>query len=118
MSNTQVAPTPSAAKSDDRAIVLAVYALYLFAVVSCGLAGIAGVIVAYVKRDDARGTLWESHFDNQINTFWSWLGLTAAGVVLLLAFGLGIIIIAIAFVWFLYRTIKGLLRALESKPYT
>jgi uncharacterized membrane protein len=117
MSEAHVPPAPAAAGSDERAIVLVVYGLYLFALLSCGLAGIAGVIVAYVKRGEVLGTLWESHFDNQINAFWGWFALVVAGVVMIPIFGLGLIVIGVAFVWFLYRTIKGLLRALESQPY-
>ncbi len=117
MSNTHVPPAPAAAGADDRAIVLVVYGLYLFALLSCGLAGIAGVVVAYVKRGEVLGTLWESHFDNQINAFWGWFALVVAGIVMIPLFGLGLFVIGVAFVWFLYRTIKGLLRALESQPY-
>jgi uncharacterized membrane protein len=117
MSEAHVPPAPAAARSDDRAIVLVVYGLYLFALLSCGLAGIAGVIVACVKRHDVIGTLWESHFDNQINAFWGWFALVVAGAVMIPLFGLGLIVIGAAFVWFLYRTIKGLLRALESQAY-
>ena len=35
-----------------------------------GLIGIGGLIVAYVKRDDARGTWVASHFAWLIRTFW------------------------------------------------
>ena len=117
MSEAHVSPTPAAAGSDDRAIVLVVYGLYLFALLSCGLAGIAGVIVAYVKRGEVLGTVWESHYDNQISAFWGWFALVVAGAVMIPLLGLGLIVIGVAFVWFLYRTIKGLLRALEFKPY-
>ena len=117
MSDAQVSPTPAAAGSDDRTVVLVVYGLYLFALLSCGLAGIAGVIVAYLKRGEARGTPWESHYDNQINAFWGWFALVVAGVVTIPIFLIGLVVIGAAFVWFLYRTIKGFLAALESKPY-
>jgi uncharacterized membrane protein len=85
-------------------------------VLSCGIAGIAGVIVAYIKRSEATG-IWKSHFDNQIETFWIWLVLMIAGGLTFWMLGLGFLVIAIGFVWFLYRTIKGLLRAVESKPF-
>ena len=62
---------------------LIVYALFALAaigaVVSSGLvtfaplvviAGIVGVIIAYVKRGEARGTWVASHFDWLIATFW------------------------------------------------
>src|SRR5688500_3219605 len=35
-----------------------------------GVLGIIGVIVCYVKRDDARGTWLESHFHWLTRTFW------------------------------------------------
>ena len=34
------------------------------------IAGIVGVIIAYVKRDEARGTWVASHLDWLIGTFW------------------------------------------------
>jgi uncharacterized membrane protein len=121
MSDTNIAPQhppPVPAAVDDlRAPAIAVYILYLAAVISMGIAGIAGVIVAYVKRDDAKGTIWESHYANQIESFWVWLVLFVVGVLTVWMFFIGFVIIAIAFIWFLYRTIKGLLRAMESKPY-
>ncbi len=114
MSDVHAAPAQGA---DERAMVLAVYGLYLFAVFSCGIAGIAGVIIAYVKRGDAMGSMWESHFENQIDAFWVWLALSVTGLVLIPALGLGLAVIFFAFVWFLYRAVKGLVRALESRPY-
>ena len=98
-------------------MAIVVYGLYLAAVLSCGLAGIAGVIVAYLKRGEARGTIWESHFDNQVEAFWIWLVLVIAGGLTAWVLGLGLLVIGFAFIWFLYRAIKGLLRALENKAY-
>jgi len=103
--------------TENRLIAIVVYGLYLATFLSCGLAGIAGVIVAYIKRDEARGTIWESHFDNQINAFWGWFALVLAGGVLVFTAGLGLILIGFAFLWFLYRTLKGLVHALENRPY-
>ena len=118
MSDVQAQRADPAAGAEDRAMVLVVYGLYLFALFSCGLAGIAGVVVAYVKRGETRDPLWLGHYDNQINTFWVWFALAMAGMVALPLLGAGLVVLAIAFVWFMYRTIKGLLRALESRPYT
>jgi uncharacterized membrane protein len=115
MSDVQARPQ-GAESSDDRTMVLVVYGLYVLALVSCGLAGIAGVVAAYVKRDDARGTLWESHFDNQISAFWTWFALVAVGVITI-PIVIGFFVIGAAFIWFLYRTIKGLVRALENRAY-
>ena len=117
MTDIQAPRAGAAADTEDRAMVLVVYGLYLFALFSCGLAGVAGVVVAYVKRGEATNPLWLSHYDNQINSFWTWFALALAGIVTLPLLGLGIVVLVIAFVWFMYRTIKGLLRALESRPF-
>jgi len=109
--------TAQAASEESRTMVLVVYGLYLFAALSCGIAGIAGVILAYVKRHDAIGSVWESHFDNQVDAFWIWFALMIGGIFLIPALGVGFLVMLFAFVWFLYRTVKGLVRALEAKPY-
>jgi uncharacterized membrane protein len=114
---TPSVPQPALHTEDLRTTAIVVYVLYLAAAISCGIAGIAGVIVAYVKRGEAMGTIWESHYDNQISAFWVWLVLAIAGGLTIWVLGLGLVVIGIAFVWFLYRTIKGLLRAIEFKPY-
>ena len=118
---TDAAPQPSVPavsppSTDTRTLAIIVYGLYLGAVLTCGLAGVAGVILAYIKRDEARGTIWESHFQNAIHAFWIWLMLFVIGVAtswLLIGFA----VIGVAFVYFIYRTIKGLIAAIDSKPY-
>lgn len=155
---------PKPLESDQRLVVSLVYGLYLFGLVTHGLTLIIGVIVAYVKRDDARGTVFASHYSNAIMVFW----VTAVFWVLFIAaviagvagtfgfFGphmwywhahdwtmqmhhwhdqldahtvpqewwpwIGVApFIGLAFlgfgIWYLYRVIRGLVHALESKPY-
>jgi uncharacterized membrane protein len=121
MSDTSSQPQQSVpmpvVQDDLRTPAIIIYILYLGAVISVGVAGIIGVIVAYVKRDDAKGTIWESHYKNQIESFWIWLVLFVAGCLTVWIFFIGVLIIVASFVYFLYRTIRGLLRALENKPY-
>ncbi len=109
-----VSTTPEAI--DTRTLAIIVYGLYLGALFCGGLSGIAGVILAYIKRDESRGTIWESHFENAIQAFWIWLGLFVLGI-LTVWFLIGLFVIAAAFIYFLYRTIKGLIAAIDSKPY-
>lgn len=109
-----ISTTPTDA--DARTLVIIVYGLYLGALFCGGLSGIAGVILAYIKRDDARGTIWASHFENAIHAFWIWFGLFVVGV-LTSWFVVGIFVIIAAFIYFIYRTVKGLLLAVENKPY-
>ena len=109
-------PATVASGGDTRTLVIIVYGLYLAALLCFGLSGIAGVILAYIKRDDAKGTIWESHFENAIHAFWIWFGLSVLGI-LTIWFIIGFLILLLAYVYFAYRTIKGLVQAIESKAY-
>ncbi|MFI4929635.1 MAG: DUF4870 family protein [Burkholderiales bacterium] len=81
-----------------------------------GVTAIVGVIVNYVKRDDARGTVYESHFDWQIRTFWWGLLWLVVGVLLIIALGLGFLVMFVAWIWAIYRVVKGWLKLSEGKP--
>jgi len=117
MLEKKVAMPPMATPIDDtRTLVIVVYGLYLAALLCVGLPGIAGVVLAYVKRDDAPGTIWHSHFENAIQTFWIWLGLSVIGL-LTVWLVIGIFILIGAYIYFAYRTIKGLIRAIDSQAY-
>jgi uncharacterized membrane protein len=80
-----------------------------------GLPAIVGLIVNYIKRDDARGTLYESHFDWQIRTFWWGLLWAVVGVVLAVLL-VGIVVMFVAWIWMIYRVVKGWLKLTEGKP--
>jgi uncharacterized membrane protein len=69
MSDVQT-PTSKPIESDMRLMAALVYGLFLFSIPTHGLTALIGVIVAYVKRSDARGTIYESHFGNAITVFW------------------------------------------------
>jgi len=84
-----------------------------------GLPSIAAVILNYLKRDEARGTYLESHFDWQIRTFWFGVLWFIGGWLLLFTF-IGIPIAIIVFVllglWFIYRVARGWLRLKDKRP--
>jgi len=84
-----------------------------------GLLGIAGVVVAYVKRVDAQGTWVASHLRWLIRTFWFSLLWGMIGV----ACAITIIGLVVAFpiwiattIWVIYRVIRGYLLFNQSKP--
>jgi uncharacterized membrane protein len=88
-----------------------------------GILGIAGIIVCYVKRDNARGTWVASHLRWLIRTFWYSLLWGAVGALVLVVLGIILIGIPIAFViwaiaslWVIYRVIRGYLLFNDSKP--
>ena len=116
---------------------LVVYALFAIAavsgVISSGLvnfaplvviAGIVGVIIAYVKRGEAQGSWVASHFDWLIATFWwslLWdLIALVVGVLTFWILGLGILlailILAATSIWVIYRVIRGYLAFKDSRP--
>ncbi len=98
-----------------RILAIVVYLLYLLSL-PLGLPAVVGVIIAYVKRDEAVGTVYESHYANAIETFWVFaVGLVAA---IPLCFVLvGFALIAALFVWMVFRTVRGLVRALDGRAY-
>jgi uncharacterized membrane protein len=98
-----------------KTLTMVVYALQVLSVF-VGITAIVGVIINYVKREDAAGTLFQSHFDWQIRTFWWGLLWSAIGFVLLFAFGLGLLVWFVAGVWALYRVIKGFLKLNDNQP--
>jgi uncharacterized membrane protein len=88
-----------------------------------GFLGIAGVILAYVKRDDAAGSWLASHYRWLIRTFWFSFLWGMLGGLILVTLGLLLIGIPIAFaiwfattVWVAYRLIRGWVLFKDSKP--
>jgi uncharacterized membrane protein len=110
-----ITTTPSEVEA--RTWTIIIYGMYLAAAPSGGFTGIVGVIMAYIKREEFRGTIWESHAENAIRAFWIWFLLCLVGAPLVLLFGLGVLVMFGAFVYFLFRTIKGLIAAIDGKPY-
>jgi uncharacterized membrane protein len=95
------------------------YALYAIFWLTGGVTALIAIVVGYVKRDDTRGTLYASHFDWQIRSFWwsvAWAilgGLLFATVFLIpLAFAVW----GVLSLWMLYRIVKGWLYLSDSKP--
>jgi uncharacterized membrane protein len=120
MSEVIEAATPGTPKSPEEMIGLKNVAMmvYLLQALSFlwGVTAIVGVVVNYVKRDDVRGTVYESHFDWQIRTFWWGLLWGVVGVLLVIVFGLGFLVMFVAWVWAIYRVVKGWLKLSDGKP--
>ena len=112
----------------------AIYALHAFSLLT-GILGAAtvvgafltgwpsliGVILNYIKRNEARGTWLESHFRWQIRTFWYgllWVCLCLLFVVMTLGIGILIAWLPLAFitVWFIYRIVRGWLALSDRRP--
>jgi uncharacterized membrane protein len=122
--------------SDLRSLTIVCYVLFLLACMN-GLTALIGVIIAYAKRRDAVGTIWYSHFANLILVFWIMVGAAILGLLtwpialgafliawpvfwppaLGLPFAFGFLIVPLLFLWYLYRIVRGLIRASDEQPY-
>src|SRR6185436_16987691 len=85
-----------------------------------GWPSIIAVILNYVKRSEARGTWFESHFRWQIRTFWYgllWVALCMLFVVLTLGIGLLLVWFPVGVVslWFIYRIVRGWLALRDGR---
>jgi uncharacterized membrane protein len=112
-----VAKAPAEADSREaslRRITMVVYALQVVSFL-LGFTIIVAVIINYVQRREVAGTWLESHFRWQIRTFWYSLLYWVIGIVTLFIV-IGIPICIAAFIWFVYRIVKGWLRLNEGKP--
>lgn len=73
-----------------------------------------GFIWAMAKRNEAKGTLVEEHYDNMIRTFWWSAGLVIVGFFL----PLGIFLLwPVTYFWSVYRIVTGLARLTSNQPY-
>ncbi len=76
---------------------------------------IAGVIVAYVNRDEAAGTWLESHYRWQIGTFWIGLLFTVIGVITAFIL-IGFVILLATLAWYIARIVIGWQRWSKREP--
>jgi uncharacterized membrane protein len=104
---------------------------------------VVGLILAYVKRGDARGSIIESHYGWLIRTFWWWVGwftLAVVGMVVMVLPGAiemgrkmeatqmlsvpwqliggaiaGGTVILLVWFWVVYRLLRGTLRLADGR---
>lgn len=136
--------SPSTPTDRERLSVMLAYGLYLLAIGS-GITMLIGFVIALVRRDEARGTFYESHYRNLIAVFFVMmafaglmLAVAMAGLLGLMSvafsrdwpwdfrawFPMPVLLVPLAMlgtfllgIWYLWRVIGGFMRALEEKPY-
>ena len=81
-----------------------------------GVTAIVGIVINYIKKDETVGTVFESHFNWQIRTFWWGLAWSVVGFILLFAYGLGLVVWFVAGIWAIYRVVKGWLKLNDNQP--
>ncbi len=85
---------------------------------SLGAFSFIPLIINYVKREDAANTFVYSHHGWQIRSFWWYLvWMTLGGVLFLSIFGIpaAFLVWTLAWLWKLYRLIKGIVDLNDNK---
>lgn len=112
-----------------RQLALVVYVLHAVTSVTL-ITFFVAIFINYSRYDRARGTIYQSHFNWQIGTFWYTLVFFALGVALCVCgaitwFGRGggvglvasgIVVLFANWCWHLYRVIRGLIRWNDRRP--
>jgi uncharacterized membrane protein len=101
--------------SDAKSHALAAYILLLIGIFTA-IPMLIGAIWAMVKRRDALGTIYHSHYTNAIRVFWYTVLWTIVGAILIFV-AVGYIIFAAVWLWALYRIVRGLVKILADEPY-
>lgn len=82
-----------------------------------GMPTIAGVIVAYIKRDELASTYYYDHIQFLIRTFWGAVIGMLIGMVLVFVF-IGTFVIWLVGIWYMFRVIYGFIKLLDNKTVT
>lgn len=104
------------AETDSNTMLHVVYGLYALSFL-VGIAVFIGVVVAYIKRGKATSSFQDSHLVWQIRTFWIafFLGVAAIFLSLFLGWFGAVMLVAVASLFFVYRTGKGWYRLLDNR---
>lgn len=92
-----------------RQLIHVIYGLFALGILSAGIFGvaiIASIVLAYIKRSDLVGTVYASHLDWIIKTFWwglLWFILSLIASLFFIGYLTGLIVI----IWVVYRIAKG-----------
>jgi len=84
-----------------------------------GWPSIIAVILSYAKKDDARGTYLESHFEWMITTFWyAAVAILISFLLMITVLGLPLAFVIIVFtgLWVLYRITRGIFALMDEQP--
>ena len=84
-----------------------------------GWPSIVAVIMNYVKRGEAAGTILESHFSWQLRTFWFallWVVIGWLMIVTIIGVVIGVPLLLGVGIWVLYRITRGWINLANRKP--
>jgi len=97
----------------DRTLVLVAYVLHLVGAVA-GITSLIGLIINYVKRD-RYDELFDSHHRWMIRSFWWGVLWVIVGCITIFIL-IGWVILFLAWLWYLYRHVRGLVALINGEP--
>jgi len=97
----------------ERTVVLVSYVLHLVGAVAA-LPSLVGLVLNYLKRNDG-GEVLSSHHRWMIRSFWWALVWIVVGLVSLYLI-VGWLILGLAWLWYVYRHLRGLFALLNGDP--
>ena len=113
-SNNTAANVVNTSNSEVKNYVFIAYVTYALGLLIL-FTPVIGVILAFIKRDEAQGSIYPSHIDWLIKTFWvSLIGLLLGRLTILIL--IGWLILLVTAIWFIYRVVVGLIKLNEDKP--
>jgi uncharacterized membrane protein len=108
--------------SNDRTVMHVLYGLHTVAWASMGTLAVIALIVNYIRRADENDSLYVSHHNYMISTFWWTIAWLVAATLVALVMGVTIILLPLAWLpytvvgfWYLYRCIRGWLRFNDNR---
>ena len=114
-------PTANTPTPEQRNYMYVIYGLYALGVLSFAMPTIIGAIVAYVKRDDMRGTIYFDHIQFLLRTFWgSLIGFAVGFLLIITLIGaiIGVPLVVLVCFWYLFRVVVGVVRLIDNQPVT
>ncbi len=96
----------------ERTVIVIAYALHLFGAIA-GLPSLIGLVLNYARRGHY-GALSDSHHSWMIRSFWWAVLWILIGWVLSLVF-IGWAILGLAWLWYVYRHVRGLIAFLNGQ---
>lgn len=110
-------PAGNGIPENERRNLTVVWVLYLATLFTGSLTAWIGIVVAHIKRGDAQSHEGYESYTYAIYTFWGAFIASLVGIALTVI-GLGYFILMGTGLWFIYRSIKGLLRTNDNRsPY-
>lgn len=117
-------PGPTPVTGDNhKTLTIIIYVLSLAGFVTGGITSIIALVIGLVKKNDVRGTIYESHFEF---ANWTNIWMLVAGIAiwivgtLLMLVLIGFIVLPIALVllavWYGVRLILGLIKLMDNRP--